>query len=201
MLSLHPLSRGIRTGRPEDGMDIRFEESTTSLEALFASLRDRVLAYARKVGDPDLAEDVVQETFLRILRYKRGNLGPITFSFILTMTRNVARTMHAKLSREPDAVPEHLDIAESRDESPQPLANLDVVYEMLDRMPERQREALYLTEVCGLSELQAALALAMTRAAVCARKRDALLKLRQCVDHALHSSASEPRHARATLCA
>lgn len=186
-------------------MDIRFEESTTSFEALFAGLRDRVLAYARKVGDPDLAEDVVQETFLRLLRYKSGNLGPITFSFILTMTRNVARTMHAKLAREPDAVPEHLDIAHSdiaqpRHDSLQPMANLDVVYDLLDRMPERQREALYLTEVCGLSELQAALAMAMSRAAICARKRDALCKLRQCVEHALQSTA-ESRPIRASLCA
>jgi RNA polymerase sigma factor (sigma-70 family) len=171
-------------------MDIRFEESTTSFESLFASLRDRVLAYAKKVGDPDLAEDVVQETFLRLLRYKKGNLGPITFSFILTMTRNVARTMHAKLSREPKFVFEGGDVAEVRSDPVRPNGALEVVYEVLDRMPERQREALYLTEVCGLSEIQAALAMAMSRAAINARKRDALCKLRQCVDHALRTTAS-----------
>lgn len=169
-------------------MDICFEESTTSFEALFESLRDRVLAYARKVGDPDLAEDVVQETFLRLLRYKKGNLGPITFSFILTMTRNVARTMHAKRSREPGAVSEPADVAQPRREPTRLVANLDVVYDVLDRMPERQREALFLTEVCGLSEIQAALAMAMSRAAINARKRDALCKLRQCVEHALRST-------------
>lgn len=167
-------------------MEIRFEESATSFEDLFASLRDRVIAYARKVGDPDLAEDVAQETFLRILRYKRGNLGPITFSFILTVTRNVARSMHAKLSREPDAMDESSDVADSHTEPARPT-HLDFIYEILDQMPERQREALYLTEVCGLSELQAALAMAMSRAAINARKRDALCKLRQSVERAMRS--------------
>lgn len=182
-------------------MDIQFEESTTSFETLFASVRDRVLAYARKVGDPSLAEDVVQETFLRLLRYKRGNLGTITFSFILTITRNVARSMHAKLARESDAVPEFLEVHSAHDSHAQPAANLDAVYAVLERMPERQREALYLTEICGLSELQAALAMAMSRNAINARKRDALCKLRQCVDHALQSTAVEIKPARASLCA
>jgi DNA-directed RNA polymerase specialized sigma24 family protein len=108
--------------------------------------------------------------------------------------------MHAKLSREQEIAHEADEVAEARHDPHRPIGALDVVYEVLDRMPERQREALYLTEVCGLSEIQAALAMAMSRAAINARKRDALSKLRQCVDHALRSTASGEHTATAGRC-
>lgn len=160
-------------------MSLTFEHSATPFEAIFHAVRGRLVAYARRLAGNDLAEDVVQEVFLRLLTYRRSNLGNITFGFMLTITRNVCRTMivqraHAN-SRLADVTRERPEVgAFGRSESVSAE-----VRSTLEELPERQRDAFILTELRGLSENQAGLALEMSRTAVGARRRAAIEKLRE----------------------
>lgn len=166
-------------------MSLVIEQSTTPLEAVFESFRGRVVAYARKVAGPDLAEDVAQEVFLRLLTYKRNNLGTITFSFILTMTRNVAMTMlHQRARIETVRTNFSSERASSAAtfNGPPDGAMTRRIASKIDELPERQRDVFMLTEVCGLSEEQASRALDMTRAAVSARRRAAIDSLKSRVE-------------------
>jgi RNA polymerase sigma factor (sigma-70 family) len=166
-------------------MTLLIEESTKSPSVVFQELRPRILAYAKRITGPELAEDVAQEVFLRLFTYKGANLGGITFAFVLTMTRNVALTMLKKQSRTEVVLK---DVSVRRREMTAPAADALLasmgtrlaqdVASRLAELPPRQRDAFFLTEVCGLSEEQAARSLDMTRPAVNARRRAAIDKLK-----------------------
>ncbi|MCX5692002.1 MAG: hypothetical protein NTV94_19770, partial [Planctomycetota bacterium] len=67
---------------------------------LYAEFFARACAYARKlVGDSE-AEDVVQESFLRITRYRSLSTQEINAPFVLTIVRNTAMTLLARRSQE-----------------------------------------------------------------------------------------------------
>jgi RNA polymerase sigma factor (sigma-70 family) len=167
----------------EESMSFTFEQSITPFETVFSALRGRLVAYARRLAGPELAEDVVQEVFLRLLTYRRSNLGNITVGFMLTITRNVCRTMivqraqaNARLAVVTRERPEVGAFGRSESVSAELRSSLGST---LEELPERQRDAFILTELRGLSENQAGLALEMSRTAVGARRRAALDKLRE----------------------
>ncbi|GEM_PF-2774621 len=151
-------------------------------------------AYARKlVGQAD-AEDVVQETFLRLAKYKHASREGVSKSFVLKMTRNVAFSALGNRIRDRErctvvqgqAPSATGDSARSgrggRDERPGP----DLASKYLEQLSEGQREAIVLTEILGLSEAQAGLAMEISRPVVNAKRSRAveLLRSRVAVDHA-----------------
>src|SRR6185295_1420009 len=122
-------------------MSLNFEHSVTPFETVFSTLRGRLIAYARRLAGPDLAEDVVQEVFLRLLTYRRNNLGNITFGFILTITRNVCRTMVAQRAQSGARL---ADVTRERPEAGAPGRRELVSAELrstLEELPRRQRDA------------------------------------------------------------
>jgi RNA polymerase sigma factor (sigma-70 family) len=145
---------------------------------LYACFYPRLTAYARRLVDASLAEDIVQEVFLRVLKYKDGEVERLPIQFLLTMTRNVALRVLASKRRECGAVPETMESMESAPRVEMRLAHPSVP-DLLERLPERQREALTLTTGRGLSEQQASLAMNASRSAVSQRRRSAIEHLRR----------------------
>ena len=109
-------------------------------------------------GDRDLAEDLVQEAFVRVA----GRLGhlrqPDAFGFYLRRTIVNLSNSHFRHRRVERAY--LLQVAGSREPSPNPNEELDeAMHAAMLRLPERQRAALVLRFYEDLSDVQAAEAL------------------------------------------
>jgi len=137
------------------------------------------LVYARRlVGFAD-ADDIVQEAFLRLAKYKQYNGETIGINFVLAMTRNVAYTALNTRVKERERqhahsnAREHIHIGKSRSDS-------SIAFEdrHLKGLTDSQREALILVQVKGLSETQASLVMHISRPVVSAKMRSAVKTLR-----------------------
>lgn len=149
---------------------------------VYAESYQSAFAYARKlVGEAD-AEDVVQEAFLRLARYKQDERTGVSKHFVLAMTRNVAfSSLGTKLrERERCTIAQGGAITgEGACDTPNHTdASSHPAIRYLDQLSEGQRDAFVLTELLGLSEVQAGLALAISRPVVNAKKCRAVEVLR-----------------------
>jgi RNA polymerase sigma-70 factor (ECF subfamily) len=124
-------------------------------ELLYRGFGAQVLAYALRRGAPDVANDVLSETFLVAWR-RLDTIPDDPLPWLLAVARrklsNARRSsarfevLRARIAREPVPPP-------SADELP---AEAAIVFERLRRLPERYREALLLVAWEGLTDTQAA---------------------------------------------
>ena len=142
----------------------------------------------RMLSDRQLAEELVQETFLRVWRqaatYRtmRGALA----SWILGIARNLAIDELRRRGVRPQALDgdssERLALLESADDDPidQVFARIrhDVVTDALNRLPREQREVVELAYFGGLSQSEIATRLGDPLGTVKTRMRLGLQKLR-----------------------
>lgn len=163
---------------------------------LYAKFYPRLYGYARRLADPAMAEDIVQEVFLRVLKYKNGNVQALPLQFLITMTKNVALRMLSSRRRELGVVAESANRPVPGRDAEDALGG--VLPELLERLPERQREAIVLTAAHGLSEHQAGLAMNSSRSAVSARRRTGIEHLRRVGCGRLDASAAPGRGAGRT---
>lgn len=120
----------------------------------------RLLRFAGRVlGDPQEAEDVVQETFARLwLHAARWRPGPARFStWLHQVALNLCRDRLARRREMPVAV-----VPDAADPAPQPASRLEeadlrrIVGDAVSGLPDRQREALVLCHFQGFSNAEAA---------------------------------------------
>ena len=78
------------------------EGDVGALSILFDRHHRRLYTFChRMIGEPDASEDMVQEVFLRTLRYRRTYRAGSNFSaWLLQITRNVVLAWQAKQDRE-----------------------------------------------------------------------------------------------------
>jgi len=167
---------------------------------MYARFAPRLHAYARRFVDASLADDIVQEVFLRVLKYKSGEVEKLPLQFLLAMTRNTALRVLVSRRRELGGGPIEIDDAratrtERRAENAALRPNLST---LLERLPARQRDAVELTAARGLTEHQAARAMNASRSAVSQRKQAGLDHLRRVtlgrLDPSIHEETAS--HAR-----
>lgn len=123
-------------------------------EALTDLIAPRLLRYsARMLGDPVEAEDIVQETMLRLWRvapeWRDGQAQPMTWAF-----RVAANLCTDRLRRRRGGVPEMPELpddAPGMDARIMARARTEALQAALMRLPERQREAVILRHLEGLS--------------------------------------------------
>jgi len=140
------------------------------LEGTIAELAPRVLRYANaRLGDAALAEDVAQESLAALVRACRNGGAPRSAeAFVFAIARR--RAGRAAWRRHLWA-PLELAFA-VRTEAPSPEARAIVKDEVLrirralGRLPARDREAILLVAVGGLSMADAAAALGLSISAV-----------------------------------
>lgn len=174
-----------RAGEPERATG---EPFVGQWGALVQQLYPVALRCARRMVGPSLAEDVAQEVFLRLLTYRSHERMALTAPFVARVTRNTALHLLGE-QRRTRAAATGLEGAEpAADAGPTDLVG-SVLGELLKSLPERQREAVVLTEMHGLSDEQAARALRMSRAAVGERRRVALDRLRAGINVCVQSGA------------
>ncbi|MER7212984.1 sigma-70 family RNA polymerase sigma factor [Streptosporangium sp. NPDC000239] len=132
------------------------------IEQLYREHWHLVCGYlVRRTRDPHLAEDLAQETFAKATRAVLGWRGESPTAWLLAIARNVLLD-HARRSRIslPLPSPDALGVPEC---TPDAVAVRDV----LDRMPERQRQLLTLVYFDGFSLVEVA---AMTGRSVSSTK-------------------------------
>jgi RNA polymerase sigma-70 factor (ECF subfamily) len=152
---------------------------------------DRLYRAARSLtGSREQAEDLVQETFARVLRKPRILHSEDDLGYLLRVLRNTFFTTRRTAARRPQttALPDDLDLVEDR-AAIRPEARIESaeLYAAISALPDDFRDALVAIDVVGLSYREAARALRVREATITTR----LHRARQRVATALTSETSE----------
>ena len=152
-----------------------------AFEALYFRYRDWVIGLAQRfTSDPDTALDVMQETFLYVLRKFPGfKLTANLKTFLYPAVRNLAIASRQKTQRAQSTEGELFEIdrtAAPAETERVSLADLGIVVGLL---PEEQRETLLLRFVDGLSLAEIAEASGVPLGTVKSRLHNALKTLRE----------------------
>jgi RNA polymerase sigma-70 factor (ECF subfamily) len=137
-------------------------------------------------GSREEAEDLVQETFARVLRKPRFLRSEDDLGYLLRVLRNTYFSQRRAQARRPQTapLPDDLDYIEDPSAA-SPDARMDAaeLYAAIAQLPEDFREALVAIDVVGLSYREAARALKVREATITTR----LHRARQRVARALVS--------------
>ncbi len=183
-----------------DGDDAAFE-------ALFERWAGRLLRFLeRMVRDGAVAEELVQETFLRVYRARARYAPDAKFStWLYTIASNAARNeLRRPLRRAPhestDAEREGVPLELAAEESPvDEIVNArrmgKDVEAALAQLPERQRAALWLAAVDGLPYAEVAKALETSEPSVKALVHRARVALAEHLANAAAKLATAPASA------
>jgi RNA polymerase sigma-70 factor (ECF subfamily) len=156
---------------------------------------DRLYRAARSLtGSREEAEDLVQETFARVLRKPRILRSDDDLGYLLRVLRNTFISTRRAAARRPQttAAPEALEFVEDPGAT-RPEARLEVaeLYEAISSLPSDFRDAVMAIDVVGLSYREASRALKVREATITTR----LHRGRQRIARAL-SEDTTPEQAR-----
>jgi RNA polymerase sigma-70 factor (ECF subfamily) len=134
---------------------------------------DRLYRAARSLcGSREDADDLVQETFARVLRKPRMLRSEDDLGYLLRVLRNTFISTRRTAARRPQttAPPETLDHIEDPG-SAQPEARLEAseLYEAISALPPDFRDAVVAIDVMGLSYREASRALRVREATITTR--------------------------------
>jgi RNA polymerase sigma-70 factor, ECF subfamily len=124
-------------------------------------------------GSPHDAEDLVQETFTRVLQRPRLLRGQDDLAYLMRALRNTFLTQRRSASRRPASslmTLEDLEPADPRASGrPEQMLEAREVFEVIAELPENYRLALVAVDVVGLSYREAADALDTREATIATR--------------------------------
>jgi RNA polymerase sigma-70 factor, ECF subfamily len=146
---------------------------------------DRLYRAARALcGSREEAEDLVQETFARVLLRPRNLTADSDIAYLLRALRNTFVSTRRTASRRPrtEPRPDRLELVEDRRTArPETSAEAAEVYAAISVLPENFRAALVAIDLVGLSYREAASALGVGETTITTR----LYRARQRVARAL----------------
>jgi RNA polymerase sigma-70 factor (ECF subfamily) len=134
---------------------------------------DRLYRAARSLcGSREEAEDLVQETFARVLRKPRMLRSEDDLGYLLRVLRNTFISSRRTAARRPQAVgtPDTLDLLEdTRSAQPELMLEAGEVYAAISELPANFRDAVVAIDIMGLSYREAARALRVREATITTR--------------------------------
>ncbi|MHC4939640.1 MAG: sigma-70 family RNA polymerase sigma factor, partial [Planctomycetota bacterium] len=123
------------------------------MEKIVAATRGRLLATARRIGDPQDAEDTVQATYHALLRRRRGPLDGPLIAWLITVTVRIA--YRQKAARRREILLAHNLSVPSDELGPAQTAvraeRASGVRAEVARLPRKYRDAIVLRYLEGLS--------------------------------------------------
>jgi RNA polymerase sigma-70 factor (ECF subfamily) len=146
-------------------------------------------------GSREEAEDLVQETFARVLRKPRMLRSDDDLGYLLRVLRNTFISQRRTAARRPQTtpLPDELDlVADPAAIQPEVRIESAQLYAVISALPEDFRDALVAIDVVGLSYREAARALRVREATITTR----LHRARQRVARSLQAEGSEPSASR-----
>jgi RNA polymerase sigma-70 factor, ECF subfamily len=123
-------------------------------------------------GSREEAEDLVQETFTRVLRKPRILHSEDDLGYLLRVLRNTFFSQRRTATRRPQTIslPDDLDFIEDRSAvRPESIIESDELYSAIAALPDDFRDALVAIDVVGLSYREAARALRVREATITTR--------------------------------
>jgi len=123
-------------------------------------------------GSREDAEDLVQETFARVLSRPRVLTGEDELYYLLRVLRNTFLTSRRTASRRPQAVATLEDVVAADSKPigrPDEAIEIKEVYGAISQLPQDFRDALVAVDVVGLSYREAARALGVREATITTR--------------------------------
>jgi RNA polymerase sigma-70 factor (ECF subfamily) len=117
-------------------------------EAVFQRLYPSLFRYLQRLtGDEDVAEDLAQETFVRLLRQTipEDEVRPWIFTVAMNLVRDRARKTDRR-QRLLSTAPELVSRPPLPDEEVERTERIGRVRRVLDRLPERDRQLLLMRE-------------------------------------------------------
>src|SRR5438477_5514870 len=123
-------------------------------------------------GSREEAEDLVQETFARVLRKPRILHSEDDLGYLLRVLKNTFLSQRRTAARRPQTtpLPDDLDLVEDR-RATQPESRIESaeLYAAISALPDDFRDALIAIDVVGLSYREAAQALKVREATITTR--------------------------------
>lgn len=158
----------------------------TPLEYVYTNFHSKLLRFiAGRVPDRDSAEDILQDVFLKIHQHI-GDLreSDRLESWIYQITRNAIIDYYRR-SRPQQELSEAFAL--HPEDEPDAIAELSPsVAEMLDCLPSKYRQALELTDLQGLTQIELAARLNLSVSGAKSRVQRAREKLRNCLLDCCH---------------
>jgi RNA polymerase sigma-70 factor, ECF subfamily len=130
-------------------------------------------------GSREDAEDLVQETYSRVLRKKRLLRGEDDLGYLLRALRNTYLSQRRAAGRRlrPVALPDDLELEDRSVTGPEAALDAGALYAAIAALPDVLREALVAVDVLGLSYREAGRALRAREATITTRLHRARLRL------------------------
>jgi len=154
--------------------------NVAAMDEIVARTRDRLLATARRIGDPQDAEDTVQATYYALLRRGAEPLDAPLIAWLLTVAVRIAYRRKAARRREV-ALAEQLSVASDDPGPSQSAAHAERnrnLREHVARLPGKYRDVLVLRYLEGLSGKECARLLECSETALRTRLKRARRLLR-----------------------
>jgi len=136
-------------------------------------------------GSREDAEDMVQETYARVLRKPRLLRSQDDLGYLLRVLRNTYFSSQRAAQRRlrPDPLPDEMDLVEDRSAvCPHEALEAKELYALISELPEPFRDALVAIDLLGLSYREAARALRVREATVTTRLHRGRLRLARAMD-------------------
>jgi RNA polymerase sigma-70 factor (ECF subfamily) len=134
---------------------------------------DRLYRAARGLcGSREEAEDLVQETFARVLRKPRMIRAEDDLGYLLRVLRNTFISSRRTAGRRPQSTgsPDALDLLEDRSiAQPEVVVEAGEVYAAIAELPPNFRDAVVAIDIMGMSYREAARALRVREATITTR--------------------------------
>ncbi len=134
---------------------------------------DRLYRAARSLtGSREEAEDLVQETFARVLQKPRLLRSDDDLGYLLRVLRNTFISMRRTAARRPQVTgsPDVLEFVEDRGATrPEVQVEVSEVYAAISELPPDFRDAVMAIDVVGMSYREAAKALRVREATITSR--------------------------------
>jgi RNA polymerase sigma-70 factor (ECF subfamily) len=148
----------------------------------FASYGDAIFRFCRlKVSSVELAEDMIQEVFIRYWQYLRdGKEMTNTRSFLYTIANNMAKDWYKK--KKSDSLDEKMEsgqVPKDKNANPEQMASCQEVLDTIQDMEQKDKEVLLLKYVEGLDPKDIAEVLEETANAISVRLNRATKRLQQ----------------------
>jgi len=161
-------------------------EKATLVLDLFDRYYERVYAFLRKSTTPDVAEDLAQEVFLRLLQHPELERLTISISYLLKIAHNLLRRRYARATRLRELLEERAQADDSLDaytpgaRREQKAADVtpDILETALGLLGKDEQDAIRLIVCEGKSYQHAAEALGVSVTTINNWKHRGIVKLR-----------------------
>ncbi|MEM9257995.1 MAG: RNA polymerase sigma factor [Bacteroidota bacterium] len=129
-----------------------------AFNAAYASCHEPFIRYCSALGYGKMdTEDLVQDVLLSAYQhFERIERQDQLLHYLLRAARNRSISRFRRRKYQPELLEKHAARLKAKGATAEQLVDVDLIYRALDRLPTKQRQALFLFEVLGFKMLEIA---------------------------------------------